>query len=1096
MASIRRISIGNTSNVSKLSQEVESIGRQLNPSDQNTVSVFQNTHGSLRNNGEERITLSRDFLSLPPLTVSPSELAEDIEDSYRKNKAEIEGRLNGPLSFNQLKSAERFIEEAYFLLPIEYKNEAAKQAAEYQRRQYLVDQIVLEDQRLTEVSQELSSPETRPDFEPLKDNITIILLKAPKQQSNSAKIWFENIKSKLNHQVIFDQSSVSDADIRNALGTLNQNEQVRVYVERNYSAVHWKTITKDETEIISNEIENLDIYWDDYPLFQNIENELFLREKEEIISCDFIDYEANNPNAISEKLKLNPINFASEWILGEEYLADLPNYNALLKKDNQENLILDNFLKFLNDITILNLLENTGNFYSFENNEFVSGNSTSQNAYELLIKPYLKYKIADKLYKHLLKESPLVVKKFEIGIFKQLESEGYLNQSEDKNSNVRVFYIKDEEAGELISKSKTVLNNYLEKYKISYKEIILSDGIETLPLEGLRSMLVNSGKHFYRTVNNLIMKRFKTKDFMLKYYYNYIVEDLESNISEKFSKTFTLPRNLIIKTKEDYFDNYGQKLPLGVRGAYAWGQNENEPLAVYFNNKSTTWLNSDLHCLGFIHTENTEMPFFGKNLSFITKIFPVQLIPEEFEIAAEDYNENYHFTFYSLYATLFHEEIHVLQTLGPNGFLRNRTFDSKEVLFEDKDSLEREFLLSKDLGSLDLKQKFFYLARYVYESLEYEYPGDYLTNPEYNGFTGLASFEDVMDFYKEFPEGLTDENVSENDFILRLSEELYYFYSRYKGFVFAKGSSYISRFLENIFTNEYINTGALSFVIEGTAVFLTKTAFSKKFTIVQNELFKTAKTFFFLTTSQKYREYLDIIEKFNSKISELNGSGNEKELKSILNLFEDTTTDNYIKDDYFKEEEHIEESFRIKDIFYSYEEIPDYKKVFEKNDRFNTFSEEVERNLSYNDNRNSYRLRLRYRSVAPTPAVQQAASPAVSPQTQEPRTDDDLAHWQNEVEEQSKLLEGLQGVLANQEAVAEKMLEAAMAPPEPPAPIAAPTPAAPTPAAPAAACTTLQECIDKADRLKKEVASTHPNQRMAVIQAYLDVMARIEKFLL
>ena len=965
MASIRRISIGSTSNVSELSQEVESIGRQLNPSDQNTVSAFQNAYGAAGNNQETIRAI------------------EDGEDSYKYDKAEREGRLNGPLSFNQLKSAERFIEEAYFLLPIEYKNEAAKKAAEYQRRQYLVDQIVLEDQRLTEVSQELSSPETRPDFEPLKDNITIILLKAPKQQSNSAKIWFENIKSKLNHQVIFDQSSVSDADIRNALGTLNQNEQVRVYVEKNYSAVHWKTITKDKTEIISNEIENLDIYWDDYPLFQNIENELFLREKEEIISCDFIDYEANNPNAISEKLKLNPINFASEWILNEEPLLNLVDYNSLLKKDDRGNLILDNFLNFLNDTTILNLLESTGNFYSFENNEFVLGNSTSQNAYELLIKPFLKYKIADKLYKHLLKENPLVVEKFEIGIFKQLESEGYLNEPEGKNSNVRVFYIKDEEAGELISKSKSVLDHYLEKYKISYKEIILSDGIETLPLEGLRSMLVNSDKHFYRTVNNLIMKRFKNKDFMLKYYYNYIVEDLESNISEKFSKTFTLPRNLIIKTKEDYFDNYGQKLPLGVRGAYAWGQEENEPLEIYFNNKSTTWLNSDLHCLGFIHTENTEMPFFGKNLSFITKIFPVQLIPEEFEIAAEDYNENYHFTFYSLYATLFHEEIHVLQTLGPNGFLRNRTFDSKEVLFEDKDSLEREFLLSKDLESLDLKQKFFYLARYVYESLEYEYPEDYLTNPEYNGFTELASFEDAMGSYKESPERLTDENVSENDFILRLSEELYYFYSRYKGFVFAKGSSYISRFLENIFTNEYINTGALSFVIEGIAVFLTKTAFSKKFTIVQNELFKTAKTFFFLTTSQKYREYLDIIEKFNSKISELNGSENEKELKSILNLFVDTTTDNYIKDDYFKEEEHIEEAFRIKDIFYIYKEDPEYNKIFNQNDRYDSFRKEVERNL-INNNGTGFK-RLRYASRSPNQTIQTVAAPQVSPRREEPR---------------------------------------------------------------------------------------------------------------
>ena len=962
MASIRRISIGNMNSGSGLSNEAQAIKSQLGGYNE---TIAQGFNDFSRNTIQETNNLN---------------LAYDMEDEFRIDRAENEGRNKGPLTDNQLAAVERFIDEAYFLLDSKFKDLKSR------------DEVIgIRMEALTQIDIVMTPQESNVSFpEKPKNNITIILLKAPKNQSSNARVWFENIKAKLDHTILFNIED-SDSDLSSLIGNFKANEEVRVYVERNYSAIHWKTITKRETVIVSSEIEEQDIYWDDYPLFENIQNEIFLRENESFVNCSFIN--ETQQEDISYEKKINPFNFYNEengWyrtnangnVLNEENPIVNIDYSALLTKDENQVYLIDKFFKSLKALSIINLLNSPGeNSYRVENNEFILGNFTSIELYNSSIKDFIKYKISDKILK-VLNNTPIFIEylknlKLEIGIFKQLEKEGFLKSSDNKNSNIRVFYIKDEESGEIVpeSRTKVIFNQYLEKHQISYKEILLSDGIENLPLEGIRSLLINNDKKFYYSLNNLIMKRFKNKDFILKYYYNYLLEGLESNISSIYEKDFSLPRNLIIKTKEEYLDIYQSKLKTNV---LKWGNSESELLEVFINNKNKSWLNSDYHCVGYISKENDLDELYvieegnnSKNFLY-SKIFPWQLVQKEFEITPGEYNENYHFTFYGLISVIFHEHIHAMQRLGSNIYVRNRTEDNKEVLFEDFDSEDTEFLLSEE----NQKKRFFYLGRFIYDALGNDYLEDFIDNEDINGFTSISSYENSIELYEgtEIIDGL-----NKSDYMTELSKEVYKFYRRFKGFAFAKGSSYIVRFIQNLFKNEYLNVGNLNFLIEGLAVFLTRKAFSTKFNILDELEVKKAKHFYFLSSSNLYREYLDFLETFEVTIEVMNANPQEGEtVFNLLDIFDDTTLDNYVKDDYFKQQEKVEENFRIKTILYTYNDLPDFKEVFDNNDRFNKFDYQlVERNLQNN--------RLIYRSTSPNAVIQEAARPATSLQREEPR---------------------------------------------------------------------------------------------------------------
>lgn len=958
MASIRRISIGN-SNASGLSNELEAIGKQLNPNDENTVLAFQNAYGTVRNNQEATAAI------------------QDAEDAYRRIKAEREGRLNGPLSFDQLKSAERFIEEAYFSLPIEYKNKEARDEVVYARLNAFAETI-------TEIKVELDPPK-----EPLreKNNITVILLKAPENQTANARVWFENIKSKLDHTILFNIEA-SDSDISTLIGNFQRNEEVRVYVERNYSAIHWKTIKRNETKIISEEIESENIFWDDYPLFSNIQNEVFLREKESTIDCNFIE-ELLVGQTPYEKL-INPLNFIKEesgWYRTDEngQVLNFGNqsldidYESLLTSGEDGKLLIDNFFKILNASEIETLLNTPNAFYKVEDDKFLEGNSISIQHYNDFVKPFIKYKLADKILKVLNKTNKFINDskqlKLEIGIFKQLEKEGFLNDSNGENANVRVFYIKDEECGEIKQSpsSKVVFEKYLQENEISYKEISLSDGIENLPLEGIKSLLINNDKKFYYIVNNFIMKKFKNKDFMLKYYYNYIVEKLETNIKEEFSRTFSLPRNLIIKTNNGYVDIYEL---ISNSSVLKWGDSQSNLLEIYFNNINESWLNSDYHCIGYISNKNDldnlyviEHQNNSKNFLY-SKIFPWQLVKEEFEISAEEYNENYHFTFYNLISKLFHEHIHAMQRLGSNLYVRNRADDSKEVLFQNFESEDAQFLLLEENG----RKKFFYLGRFIYSALKNDFLEDYSNVEEFDGFSIFDSYENAIELYSS--EQII-EGIDKNQYISYLLEEVYQFYKRFKGFALIKGDKSLGSFITNLLKLGEVTFYGLNFIIEGLAILLTKKAFSKSFNILNETEAKAAKHFYFLSSSSLYRDYLDFMEKFEIYLETVNPDIENEKFK-ILDFFSTTDLSNYVKDDYFKQEEKIEENFKTKTIFYNYGEIPDFKEVFANNNRFNKFNYQlVERNLKNN--------RLVYISRIPNETIQSIAAPQVSPRREEPR---------------------------------------------------------------------------------------------------------------
>lgn len=950
MASIRRIS--NTF------ENIQSIGAQINPYSPENVKTYM-----------EKLTPAA-----TGLVGQVSEWKERGREIDRIYRADQEERLNGIMTANEMANVERFVEEAYFRLDDEYKNKKAKELAERARALYVTEQIP-KVETITEIKVDNLVGGDRKPLQPIKTNVTVIVLKVPKSQSDSAKAWFENLISVLTRDKIFGINNSSE--IKNILGTVKPNEEVRVYIEKEYSAIHWKTIKKESPEdIIINNFNYDSLTWDDYPLFQNIENEIFLREKEEEVSIDFI-----NLDAISEvdERQLNyPLNFYKEeseenkpnseyWPKASklnndpdsEFVLFNPNspfydlnFSNFLKED-QGNFVIDNFFNKLKALDLINLLKNINNFYKIEGNNFVIGNFSPQSLLNSAI-PFIKYKLAKKLQNVLKQETPRTSLKLEKGIFKKLEEENLITNEE---SRVRVFYIKDEEAGELIPNSRTVMDDYLKKHSISFKQISLSDGVVTLPLEGLRHFFVSA--FFGYSLDSFILKRFKNKDFFLKYYYNYVLDDYENQISNKYKVDFKLPRNLIIKTREDSTDS--DPIEDNVAARVKRGQDEESVIEVQFNNKNENWLDSDFHCIGYI----TNREFEDTQL-YTEKIITDRITPSQFVMQFEQidsYNENYQFTFNKLFCTLFHEHINVLQSMGTNFFVRNRNFPDKEALFEDSESIDHALLTSKSLTSLDADQyRFFYLARWILTLLDYE---DIATFYESGVFTRGKNYEEHIEFYELKPQiniaGEVDYPTFINNFVL----ELYDFYKNYKGIFFAEGSSYIGAFLQSLLVEKAFTVGSLRVITEGLASYLTEVVFREKNQSFKLDILDNASHLYFLVSNRKYANYIRIIERLDILASiELNVN-----FKNIIDIFSDINFSSYIKDDFFKKEEVIDDGIRHKNIFYIYSEIPAFKVVFSNNDRFNLFYDEEMANNTANN------FRITYKSVSPTPSIQRAANP-------------------------------------------------------------------------------------------------------------------------
>lgn len=966
MASIRRIS--NTI------ENIKSIGNQINPFSPENTKSFQDSLSPYND----------------PLSQFYNAFMETGREIDRIDKAEREERLKGILTVTEMENVERFVEEAYFLLDEEYKNKKAKEYAEETRRLYALGQIP-KVETITEIKVEELTGGDRKERETISPNVTVIVLKAPKHQSDLARAWFQNFISILTREKIF---GVDSQEIKGVLGSIREREEIRVYIEKEYSTIHWKTIREDlpEDQII-NEFDYDSLTWDDYPLFEDIENEIFLRDKEESVRIDFIKNDIGTDTFVLNFPLLFEETATSEEKPNSEYWPKvkengeelslintleafrIENYEDYLKREEgSEKFLIDIFLEKVKATKLIDLLKSIRNFYGIDRNEtedFFTPSSRSTQAALIRALPFIKYKIASKLLNafHYDLENPSnntrLLKK---GILKQLEEEKIISTEEGAINKLRVFYIKDEEAGELVCSQKVILDNYLKQHSISFKQVSLSDGILTLPLEGLRYFFISL--YFGYSLNNFIMKRFKNKDFFLKYYYNYVLDDFEEKISNniRYETVFKLPRNIVIKAREDFIDE--NSIGSNVLARVVRGQDENSLIEIDFNNQYEDWLNSDFNCLAYVTNKKFEDNILFSSELIIRRVTPLQFVSNESN--QQSFNENYNFTFDRLLKTLMHEHIHVMQSMGTNFFVRSRNFPENEALFENMDGPDYAKLLEKSLTSLDANRyRFFYLSRWILSLLKYPYMGTFFDN---GISTSIKNFDDGIKEYKLNDVVMID-GVNYSDFINDLVEELYDFYKFYKGIFFAKGQSYIGNFLKSFFTKKGLMVGSFSLITEGIATYLVAIYYQESNKSFGLSTLNKASHFYSVTSNEKYLSYLNIIE----KLDELAFIKGNPLFKNILSIFSDINFGSYVKDDYFKKEEILDDGIRSKNIYYQYSEVPDFRLTLSNNDRFDLFSDEKIINNAENN------FRINYKSVAPTPVIQRAAAPVVAPAAPRPQ---------------------------------------------------------------------------------------------------------------
>lgn len=1096
MASIRRIS--NTF------ENIEKIGKQINPYSPENVAEYTR---SLQSNREDASSRGNEALI---------KLLKISREEARKEKAKREERLNGIMTANEMGNVERFIEEAYFVLGDEYKNEKAKKLAEEARRLAYIEAMPRVE-LLTEISVGPLDARENKGLLP-KGSLTVIVLKVPKTQSESAREWFQNFISILTRDKIFDQKSTFNL----LLESPSNKDEIRIYIEKEYSAIHWKTIKKElEEDIIINDFNYDSLTWDDYPIFQNIENEIFLREKEEEVSIDFINSEAIA--GLDENLLNCPINFISTvfnfsfaesnqdgFILKSELDPEDPDYEEeeivpfiygnFLKKENVDFNIIE-FVKKMNDEQLLKLLKgDISSYYRIENNNYLQGGDSSLITEEAL--HFIIYKLANK-FKNIFKDKTSL--KLEKGIFKRLEDEGWIgfnhpteapgfhseaeyisSYNPSSENSVRVFYVKDEECGELISKKKDILNNYLRDKKISFKEITLSDGIVTEPLEGLKRFF--TGKLSCYGYQNFILKRFKNKNFLLSYYYDNFLYEKEKIIDEARNGNivnFVFPKNLNLKIGEGHFVNRQN-----VLGFVKVNDSTETGMFNMYLNEELKWLESDMLAVGHICENGFRNESVYGDVDY-QRIFPTFLFKDkQYFSSLNQINENYDFRFESNFAsTLVHEHVHTMQFRGENFYLTNRSNPEKEILFDDEDNEEFEFLSSteplKDEDYYQLEEtifiyrkRFYYLLPFINylminKKLKKEYENETIKvvqkfeiknvvpgngpSPRFrvcssetlkkdlidgkfdlylNGvkvFSGeqnindnivcyfgtiegavqneegayllwnssalngreLNETDEVLVFhnakayskYKNLEEIITKfetpglvEGLNRSDFLDKLAEELYYFYKRYMGFFFKFGTSYFSNFINEKILQKEVEGSGFVFINEGLPTYVEKILVKAMIDEVwagvwPYDLFNDNTVYsYFGGIDKKYLLYASIVSKLDKKIKEKDGSGS-----SVFDIFTTVNYGEYEDFSAFKEKESINDGVRVKDILYKYEVVPNFGTLLRNNDRFDLFRDEEIANSAENN------FRIIYKPVAPTPAIQRAAAPVLTPAAPRPQ---------------------------------------------------------------------------------------------------------------